>query len=1127
VRQLGKHLPRAALWVVVLLLLAGSLATVGMAQAASSPNYTLTGYAFLTTSGTFPAGVQVDLVSRATGATFTTNTLRGGSFNFTTASTGGALVPGYWGVSIPAAANLTLSAYRQPAAAVPLNQTTQFFFLNTTALSTTNYPVLLDNITVLNYNGKIAGTVTSGGSPEEGAQVQLLWPAYNGLVLYSNTTNASGGFTLKAPPSTPPSPASWVVETTAPSAAVAYNLSKVVVSSGGTTTLNPTINTYLVSGRMYAHPGSPVPTAGNVTLFDTNNGYIYSNPTPVGGSYSAGTYPAGFSGSGSQTFSVILSSIGYSTTSFPLTFTTPPPAGGIVRDATMAALLPSQRGIYSTTLNFAGIDVYSGKGNLTVTTNAVLGNDTVFANLPNASVGQMWAQLGLAFAHSTTLPFADLSDLYAWENASGPFFPAVQAGTAINGTGFLGQTVPQSLQSLSSTCTSSSTCGLGFNGNIHLGWNETYALNGTLATTNSSAYTLSFGFAHPTSYDTYNYTVILPTGYVLAAGAPAPSHTQLVPAGPGKTWTKFTLVSQPSPTPSGTASFSIVKYANLTANVNVSAKNFAFSTQNVLNATHGNYTVVIGVGQNATFSALNSTYPAGTNGTLFQWTFGTTGPGNTTTTGQPTTNYTYATASGATPYAGTLKVTSSGGLVNSTDFYVWVGEGPVTAAISTNASSSANRTANGHPYLFVNWGTVLYLNATASTAKISPTAPIPGNISVAYFSITAKGYKASTNFSASQGAVFTSPYTFQFLGAGVYYANHTSINGTVVNFKGWQYNITLRVWDSTGQSASTILVVLVNDTEKPVASFQILNSAGKGVSGSGVIASTSNLTAKVQLNGANASDPHNGSLTKYYWLITNSGNSTIHLGTNVTTVKPYPTYWLAPQAKPYTVNLTVWDLNGNRGYTTQSLAVSPNSTTTPIMAANNLTAPTTLTSGSSQTIWVNITTGGGSQAVAKNVTVSFYLTSPSGTSRSYIAGSPGTVKFFNYTGGVVSATPFATGVIASMSYNTTYRAEITWSPVGTGNFVLYANVTAQNEYSGSYINGPQVTSQSITVNPNPTTQLLEYVAIGAAVVVVILLIVLYYRRRTGRTTGGKSTGRSGLERGRSRSGDDEDEDDES
>jgi len=1119
VKPLVSHLPRATFAVVVLLLLVGTLAAVGgAAQAGSTPSYTLTGYARQPggpSAPPVPAGVSVDLLSRATGAVYVSTTFgTGGQFNFTSSGTSGALGPGYWSVYIPAQTNLSLGPTCTPCGILPVNQSPTYAFYNVSALTTTLYPTSLTNIGVFAYNSMLRGVVKSSGVPEAGATVQLLATGYNNVQLVNNTTASDGSYSLKVPIGT------WVLKTAVPGPTTYYNFSKVTIASRATVWDNVSVQPYLASGYEYqlASPSAQVPNGGNVTVWDGYNGAIYSSPTPGGGFYSFGTYPGNFSSTTqSQYFQVVLSPIGYQTMWYPLTVASPPTP--YTRNVWFPTLTPTQKGIFQTTLNLGTINVSKGTGNVTVTTLASLGNDTVFPNLPNASIGQLWAQLGLDFDHSTTFSASSLSAFYQWENQSGPFFPAVQAGLAINGTGFLGPSTPQTLTNESSTCTT--TCGLSDSKRISLGWSETYKLNGTVAR-NSGAYTLSFGFQHSPSADTFNYSVILPAGYVLAAGTSAPAGTKLVPNGLDNTWTKFTLVSLPSKTAQGQASFSIVKYANLTANVNVSTSDFAFSKANVLNATHGNYTVVVGVGENATFSALNSTYPAGTNGTKFVWNFG---DGGMTTTGQATTNHTYAVASGTTPYSGTLTVTSSGGLVNSTTFYVWVAQGPVTAVISTNASASQNRTINGHPYVFVNWGTVLYLNASLSSASVSPSAPIPGVRSVAYFQLAAKGFKLTQNYSVSLGASFESNFSYQYLGAGVYYSSSTTINGSAVTFKGWQYNVTLTVWSGTGQSANAYLVILVNDTEKPTSSFQVLNSAGKPVSGSGVV-TASNLTAKVQLNGANATDPHNGSITKYYWLVTNSGNSSVHLGSNVTAVKPYPTFWLPAQLKAYTVNLTVWDLNGNRGWATQALSVSPNATIAPIMASNNLTASSTFNAGTSYTIWVNFTSQGGSKSVAQNVSVAFYLTSPSGTARTYIGGSPSSVKFYNYSGGVVNSEPFATGLVPSMAYNTTYRAEITWTPGATGNYVLYANTTAQNEYFGSYINGPQTVTKSVTVNPNPTTTLLEYVAIGVAVVVVIALIYLFYRRRTGRS-GGARSGRAGADRGRSRPADkDEDEEDE-
>jgi hypothetical protein len=744
----------------------------------------------------------------------------------------------------------------------------------------------------------------------------------------------------------------------------------------------------------------------------------------------------------------------------------------------------------------------------------------VFSNLGNSTVRQLWAQLGLDYTGSPTFPASDNATVASWINSTGPFFPAVQAGLAINGTGFLSPTVLPTLLNFSSSCTT--TCGLStVGGSLAFGWHSTYALNGTVAR-NSSSYTLSFGFRHPTSpSEVYNYTFVLPANYVLAASTSPPPQSALLPDGTGHTWTSFTLASLPSTTPVGAASFTIVKAANLTANVNVSEKSFTFSSLNVLNATHNNYTVIVGVNQNVTFSALNSTYPAGTNGTKFVWNFGDGSSPVTTRNG--TVNHTFTGVSGTTAYNGSLNVTSSGGITNETTFYTWVASGTVSAGIRGNWSAKQYNAAG--PYALVNWSTTLQLNATGSVATISPTAPIHNVIAISVFTFTAKGYKYTVNYSASQRGKPLGNVTQQFLGAGAYYSNGVTVNGTAVPLKGWQYNVTLQVWTGTGQTASTKFTILVNDTEKPVPAFRIQSAAGKAIGTSG-IAVGANGTAKVVFNASNATDPHNGSISKYYWLITNSGNTSVHQGINATSVRPngaFPALWLSASNKSYTANLTVWDLNGNQAYATQSFSVAVNSSLNVIMSANNLTAPTTFTVGSSYTFWVNISVGGGAKAVAKNVSVAWYLLSPAGTGgRTYIGG---TTTFYNYTGGVVNNASFASGILPTMKFNTTYRAQVTWSPSSTGNFLLYANVTAQNESASNYPAGTNLAQQAVTVNPNPTTTLLIDLGIaGVGILIVVLVIVFFWRRSKKRSAPPTRPSRGGSSKTKEK--DDKDDDDE-
>ena len=1106
-KQLVRRLEQAALAALVLVLLASMLAMVPGVSAAS-PNYTLTGYVYNSHDASANGGITVDLVSQATGSVYTATTAVGGGFSFTTSGTSGALVPGYWGLWVPPQANATFTGCR-PCAAIPENQSPTFGFLSANDLTPgSGYAAEITGVNITSpYTTTLSGTVTdSGGIGVPDANVQLIDPHYEGFVLANNSTTSTGAYNFKAPPG------AWVIQATEPGGAPNYTNVTAVTVVNPTTTKNLQINHYLVSGKMQTTGFGPVASSGNATLYDGYNQYIYSDTTAPGGYYALSTYPGNFT-SGDQSFEVALASVGYSTTSYPLLVTN---GNGIVRNVQMPVLKPAQMGVYNTTLDFSGFNVLAGSGNLSVNTTARLGNDTVLPNMPNGTVGQLWAQLGLDFDHAIQFSKASLPNVYAWANSTGPFFPAVQAGTTINATPFVGPSTGETLASESTTCVTT-TCGLTSTANLTLSWSEKYALNSTVYK-NSSTYSLSFSFRHPNSYDVYNYTVVLPTGYVLKAGETVPANTRLVAAGTGGSWTKFTLVSLPSSSAGGTFSFSIVRYASLTAIVNATSTNFAFSSHNVLNSTNGNYTVEVGQGDNVTWSALNTIYPAGTNGTKFTWTFGD-GSGTNVTTA--TTYHTYTAVTTTQPDVGTLTVTSSGGGTNRTTFYIWVSDGPVTAGVAWNSSAAANRTVDGVPYVFINWSTTLQFNATASVAKLSPT--MPGIIAVASYSLVSSGgFKQTANYSISQGSSYLSftNWSVQFLGAG-YYLSAGTVSGHRVDFKGWQYNLTLTVWSATGQQASQTLVILVNDTEAPVSAFQLLTPAGKPISGQGIIAG-SNASARVLLNGANATDPHNGSISKYYWLITNTADSSVHVGINTTAVKPNPSVWLYANTTAYTVNLTVWDQNGNHGYTTQSLTVSVNSTTTPIMSANNFTGPSTLTAGTSYTFWVNVTTGGGSKAVAQNVQVTFY-TAPSGsTNKNLIARSPGSVQFFNYTSaGVVSSTPEATGVLATLAYNVTVRAVITWTPVITGNYILYANATASNQFNGNS-NLPSVISMAITISPSSSSQYLEYAAVAAVVVVVILVLVFWVRRR-GRATPSRTSGRRGLERG-SKHADDEDDD---
>jgi hypothetical protein len=187
-----------------------------------------------------------------------------------------------------------------------------------------------------------------------------------------------------------------------------------------------------------------------------------------------------------------------------------------------------------------------------------------------------------------------------------------------------------------------------------------------------------------------------------------------------------------------------------------------------------------------------------------------------------------------------------------------------------------------------------------------------------------------------------------------------------------------------------------------------------------------------------------------------------------------------------------------------------------------------MTDGKSYTIWVNVTDTIGKNSTAENVAVLFYLLPPSGSgSQIAIGGSPGSVQWFGYTNGTVNSTSAGSGTIA-IKYNQTYRAEVTFNPARTGNWDVWANATASNEFAGNYAPGGNQAHIAVTLNQNPIVQYEEYGAIAAVAIVVIVAIVLFLRRRSAGPSTKASSGSSktGLERGGSKKGKDEDDDDE-
>src|SRR5580700_7912981 len=106
---MGSRPMRYALWALALVLLAMPIAGA-MGATPATTNYTVSGTLHEPDSqGPFPAGVTVDLISGATGATYPVTTTEGGGFSLS----GSTLSVGWWGAVVPQQAGLHLAGIPQ------------------------------------------------------------------------------------------------------------------------------------------------------------------------------------------------------------------------------------------------------------------------------------------------------------------------------------------------------------------------------------------------------------------------------------------------------------------------------------------------------------------------------------------------------------------------------------------------------------------------------------------------------------------------------------------------------------------------------------------------------------------------------------------------------------------------------------------------------------------------------------------------------------------------------------------------------------------------------------------------------------------------------------------------------
>jgi hypothetical protein len=1096
---------RALLVLIIVGLALSALADLPGAHAAV-PSYQIVGDVYQPNGlGPVPANVTVQLIAAGTHTVYTTKTAAGGTFAFNQSNTNSELAPGWWGLWVPPQTFFGVCSAPQCSALPGASAPHDAYYSSSTLSCTTCYQTVA-NVAIVGFDSTAAGNVYHNGAPVSNARVEILSPNYPDFAMQTTTTNSTGYFSV--PDSTTTTLVLFVQDLGSPT------LSNYSLVTGLRKALTVNVENYLVYGTVSsAATGNPIHAGLNQTLIDTTAGpnvnNIFAQYNPVGGSFAIGTYPGGFT-SGTETFDAIVSPIGYQPAIFPVSTSSPAPSGlPSARSISLAPMAPPA--VYRTTLNFTSGASGTSFGLLKVSTTATLGNYSVFPELPNASVSQLWAQLGLDFDHGLVLSNSTLTGAVAtWIADQGPFFAAGQNDATLNGTGF-GQpsnatespTLCATPSSTSFTCVGApSSLSLSTGNGLLYGWTQAYNVTSKLPLGGTSPqYILALKFRHPTSIQSFNYTVILPKGYVLAANNPVPLNSKIIASGPNGTWNRFTLVSLPSSSPTGFANFTVVKGGGVTPRADVSVPSFSFSTANVINSSRTNYQVAVGAGENVSFSALNSTYPVGTNGSYFRWTFG---DGGTNATTSPVTHHIYASAG---TYKGSLNVTSSAGVTAAVGFTVYAGTSPPTPKMNVNLTPLS---AGGVPYYIVNWSQPVEFNATGSTSTLFSGAPVPGVIGAGVYTITSYGFSATYNYSVSAG--FTYPFflNYSFRGAGTYYHPSVTIGGVPVNLSGWEYNVTLTVWDGQGHSASVTRTFLVRDTEPPVAGIAALLPNGKPVPSSGVTEGAHG-TVAITFNATNSTDPHNGTIVSYAWHITDSANSSV----NDSSTRESFTVTLTGQSKPYRVGLTVTDLAGNKGNTTMYLTVGFNATIRPILTVGNLTGPTKMNAGTHYTFSFNITNTGGNLSTAYGVLAHFYLTGPSGSGPQYVISSR--ITYYNWTSGVLASTPIS-GTI-DLALHHTIRATMTWTPVRTGNYWLVANATCGNQY----LLTPSSTHLVVTLNQNPLILGLEYGGIAAGAVIVIVFLVFLYRRRLRGPSAGPSRPGARLERGGRRLEEDEED----
>jgi len=441
------------------------------------------------------------------------------------------------------------------------------------------------------------------------------------------------------------------------------------------------------------------------------------------------------------------------------------------------------------------------------------------------------------------------------------------------------------------------------------------------------------------------------------------------------------------------------------------------------NATGAILRYIVGVGKNATFTANDSSDP-NNNPLTYTWEFG---DGTSETTKNKTLVHVYSTPSALR--LANLTVTDVAGLTNRTSVNVTCDGLDPFANITLNMK---NKTLVGGKLYMKQHETVI-VNANGSYDD----AAIAGD---------EKGLIDHVQFVWGDGNV-----------SGRIMRNDDEQNATWSYERAGTYTMWLNVTDVVGRHTNKSLTVQVNDSSGPTVQFNVKNA-----SWGTTLVEQQPLWFMAQATRDNVD---NYTLMHYSWSF---GDAIYSNGTGLVNVTH--TY---SALGSYTVSLNVTDLSGN--YKLDPKVITVVSKPRPNLRIDNVTyLPSTFTEGKAGTIVVNITNVG--NAVAKNITISFYIQDLDGTER--LIGTE-TVNIYNGTTLVIEVKPG--GKI---------RVEFAYSPGSKGAYTIKVTANSTDQLTAS----EKVESGSNALEVKEAAWK-KYALWGGVLGVIVLVPLLIYLTR--------------------------------